>query len=295
LIVDKNENLPESDIPDREDPVAALERLARSPVAQRRPTGTVSRRADDPRSDRGSDRGSGADDDLTDRPEDSADPDGPQPSVFQRNLTTLLLAALGLVIGAGIVVVLTRDDGGGSSQPEVTIDGRPLDLLQAGPSDPAVGRRAPVIEGETYDGDDITVGEGGTPQVLAFLSHWCQTCRSELPALVELGAAGTFEGVDVVAVSTAADPAQPNSPPDEWFEREAWTYPVLVDDGAESAAIAYGANVYPFFVFIDGEGRIAGRASGEVPPEALAIIIRSLADGTLTSAATPPPTTVEGG
>src|SRR5690606_20257865 len=74
---------------------------------------------------------------------------------------------------------------------------------------------------------------------------------------------GLPEGVDLVAVSTAADERRPNYPPAAWLDREGWTAPTLVDgDGA--AATASGGSAFPFFVAVDGGGTVVARTSGEL-------------------------------
>jgi hypothetical protein len=57
----------------------------------------------------------------------------------------------------------------------------------------------------------------------------------------------------------------PNYPPSAWLEREGWTSPVVVDDRASTVGATFGVTGYPYFVFVDGNGRVAHRASGELP------------------------------
>ena len=49
-----------------------------------------------------------------------------------------------------------------------------------------------------------------------------------------------------------------------WLAREGWTAPVITDpDG--SVASAYGLTAFPFFVFVNADGTVAARATGELP------------------------------
>jgi hypothetical protein len=57
-------------------------------------------------------------------------------------------------------------------------------------------------------------------------------------------AGGLPSSVDLVTVSTAADPRRPNHPPGEWLASEGWTAPVLVD-GDDRAATAAGLTAFP--------------------------------------------------
>lgn len=95
-------------------------------------------------------------------------------------------------------------------------------------------------------------------------AHWCPHCQAEIPRLVEWMEAGGGTEVDIVVVSTGADETKPNWSPSEWLERERWQGEVLVDDSEASAAAAYGLDGYPFFTFVDAEGRVVWRGAGEL-------------------------------
>jgi hypothetical protein len=89
---------------------------------------------------------------------------------------------------------------------------------------------------------------------------------------------GLPDGVDLVSVSTAIDPSRPNYPPDAWLADEGWTAPALVD-ADDSAAQAVGLSAYPFFVAVDGDGRVVFRTSGELTADQLDAIASALAPG----------------
>jgi thiol-disulfide isomerase/thioredoxin len=137
----------------------------------------------------------------------------------------------------------------------------------------------PTLHGVTFDGTSVAIEPTGTPQVVVFLAHWCPHCQAEVPRLVDLAGDGAFEGIDVTAVATGTSDLRDNYPPSAWLERENWSFPVLADDDRSSAAAAYGLPSYPFFVFIDAEGNIAGRATGEISGENLEQILAALAAG----------------
>jgi thioredoxin-related protein len=46
-----------------------------------------------------------------------------------------------------------------------------------------------------------------------------------------------------------------------------WTFDQFADSEKQEAAAAYGVGGYPFLVFIDPEGNVTSRTSGEVPVE----------------------------
>jgi hypothetical protein len=81
------------------------------------------------------------------------------------------------------------------------------------------------------------------------------------------------DDLQVVGVSTAADEARPNYPPDEWLVEKGWDWPVLADDAELTAAMTYGVTGFPFFTIVDADGNVAARGSGEYPIEALQALV----------------------
>jgi thiol-disulfide isomerase/thioredoxin len=187
-----------------------------------------------------------------------------------RSTAALVLAVVGVLALAGIFAVMlsSGDDGSSEAEPvsgKVTVTGEPLPQLGGG-SDPTVGTAAPEISGEDFGGNPISIEADRRPKAIIFLAHWCSHCQAEVPVIQEwLDAQGAPADVDLYSVATAIDPTQPNYPPDAWLEREGWTPPVLVDDQAETAGQAFGVSGFPFFVFVDAEGNVTARATGELP------------------------------
>jgi thiol-disulfide isomerase/thioredoxin len=179
------------------------------------------------------------------------------------------ILALGgaLVVAAVIAIVATigaDDDQQTTSAARVTVTGQALPAFAEG-DDPAVGLSAPSLGGEDFGGNPVTIGDDGRPKALIFLAHWCPHCQREVPLIQDwLDAQGGPQGVDLYSVATSIDPSLPNYPPDAWLEREGWTVPVLVDDAGDGAATAYGLSAFPYFVFVDAEGNVVARASGEL-------------------------------
>jgi len=83
--------------------------------------------------------------------------------------------------------------------------------------------------------------------------------------------------VSVVGLSTAIDPVRPNYPPSAWFEREGWGQSTLVDDATSEALRALGLNTFPGFVFVDSQGAVVLRLTGEIGADRFAEILASLA------------------
>ncbi len=159
----------------------------------------------------------------------------------------------------------------------VTITGNALPAFSDPAADPAIGQTIPTLVGVGLDGESITIGPGDGPVAIVVLAHWCPHCQAELPGiarLIEQG--GVPEGVQVVGLSTAIDPVRPNYPPSTWFEREGWAQPTLIDDANSTALDALGLSTFPGFVFVDGDGAVALRLTGEMGAERFGELLRSL-------------------
>jgi thiol-disulfide isomerase/thioredoxin len=197
-----------------------------------------------------------------------------------RSTLALVAAVVGVIaLVALFAVVLTSgkedtsaarpvSDGTDLAGP-VTVTGDALPDFGDDP-DPAVGLAAPAVSGEDFAGDPVSIAADGRAKAIVFLAHWCPHCQAEVPVIQEwLDAQGMPADVDLYSVATAIDPASPNYPPDEWLAREGWTVPVLVDDGSQTAATAFGLTSFPYFVFVDAQGNVTGRAAGELSIEEL--------------------------
>jgi thiol-disulfide isomerase/thioredoxin len=153
---------------------------------------------------------------------------------------------------------------------DVTGDSLPELPIDPTAPDPAVGMQVPVLVGVGFDGQPVRIDPAAEgPTVVAFLAHWCPHCNDEIPVINELRDDALIPaGVSVVAVSTAVDPGRPNFPPAEWLADKGWTFPAMAD-GVDVqrqtfiAADAYGLTAFPFVAFVDGDGRVVRRWSGE--------------------------------
>jgi cytochrome c biogenesis protein CcmG/thiol:disulfide interchange protein DsbE len=195
------------------------------------------------------------------------------------------LAAL-IAVAAAVAILVGRDDGGSdAAAPEagaVSVEGSPLPVFDANASaDPSVGMSAPGIAGSTLSGGRVSIPGGeGSPRALIFLAHWCPHCQDEVPLIVDwLQEGGAPEGVELYGMATANDPDAANYPASTWLQREGSQVPTLLDDDARTAAQAYGLPGFPFFVFVDGEGKVAGRHAGELSIEQLSQRLSALSTG----------------
>jgi cytochrome c biogenesis protein CcmG, thiol:disulfide interchange protein DsbE len=195
----------------------------------------------------------------------------------------------GAVVLAGILAVVLSAGGGSSSSgggvkpgqveiAPVAVSGTPLPTLTDPTNDPAVGKTAPTLTGVTFNRSPVTIGNTGQAHVVIFVAHWCPHCQAEVPRIVSLAKAGQVP-VPIVTVATGTDSSAPNYPPSAWLAREGWPYPVLVDSKTETAATAYGLPGYPFLVFVNAQGQVVGRLSGEIAPSDLTKLFSALAAG----------------
>ena len=196
----------------------------------------------------------------------------PAPKRSFGGVTIALVIAAVVVVIAVVAVVVTRSSGDASAGPQtypVTVTGSPLPVMPDSTStpDPAIGLLAPTLTGQSlFDGSSMTIAPGGGhPMLVVFVAHWCPHCQREVPLLVQwMNSAQKPADLNVVAVSTANNLSDVNSPASSWLKREKWTTPVMADSSDNTAAQAYGLPGYPYLVLLDANGKVTARNSGEM-------------------------------
>lgn len=190
----------------------------------------------------------------------------------------------GIIAVTAVVSMVSSNDSSStdvatSEFSDVTVTGEVLPPLgDPATADPAVGMIAPVLTGKGFTGNVVTT-TAGTPTLLVFLAHWCPHCQAEVPRLVEWEKAGKFPaGVDVIAIATGTDAANPNYPPSIWLARENFPvlWPVMADSQTKVAGDAFGLSGYPFFTLLDASGKVVKRMSGEIPMEDLTVLMNAV-------------------
>jgi cytochrome c biogenesis protein CcmG, thiol:disulfide interchange protein DsbE len=185
-----------------------------------------------------------------------------------------VVAVLAAIFGVVAFTASSDEDAsveGASEFQNVVVTGDALPEYRDGETDPAIGLTAPVLEGFGFLGNEVTTAPG-TPMLLVFLAHWCPFCQKEVPILVNWSKSGLVpENLDVIAITTGTDEAQPNFPPSIWLANERWPelWPVLVDSKDQTASNAFGLAGFPFMTLIDADGKVVWRNSGEISAEAL--------------------------
>jgi cytochrome c biogenesis protein CcmG, thiol:disulfide interchange protein DsbE len=176
----------------------------------------------------------------------------------------LILAVAAIVSGGGSDGNKTAE-GSEQSRP-VTISGSALPQLpQSGGTDPAVGQVIPEATGQSFDGSPVAIRNDGRAKLIVFVAHWCPHCQKEIPLLADwLKSNSLPSGVDLYTVSTGVDSKRPNYPPSSWLDEEGWKAPTLADAKDGKAADAYGLSAFPYFVAVDGSGKVVARTTGEI-------------------------------
>ena len=189
---------------------------------------------------------------------------------------------VGVVVTAALMVAACGGDDDDAA-PEavevapVQISGQPLGSLGVS-SDPALGQPVPGLAGTATDGSPLAWTPGERPAAIVFLAHWCPACQAEVAELTDWLDEGNNlpEGVDLLSVVTLVDSNRDNYPPSQWLAAEGWPFPVLVDSADNEIAVAFGQAGTPFWVFVFGDGTLALRGSGRIPPEGLAELFDQL-------------------
>ncbi|GMQ94762.1 MAG: hypothetical protein BMS9Abin12_2268 [Acidimicrobiia bacterium] len=193
----------------------------------------------------------------------------------------------GLVVGAvgGLVVLLlvaavmfgNEEVGSEYGSPELSGTSLPTFPSQVTVDTSATGLPAPEIFGVDYSGAEVAITNDGVAKGIVFLAHWCQFCQREVPRVQQwLDNGGGVEGTELYSVSTAVNSTRPNYPPSEWFDREGWTSPVILDDQPGSVHRAYGGGGFPNWVFLNADGTVALRTAGELTDAQLEQFLKSL-------------------
>ena len=197
-----------------------------------------------------------------------------------RNLIPYVLGGVALlaVLTVIIVSVSGSEDGGDQTAP-VEVVGTPLPPFASESGDAAVGTPIPEAFGTNFDDGEVQITADGTPKAILFLAHWCGFCQSEVSEMTSyVDGGGTFpEGVEIVSVSTSVDSVRGNYPASTWLEDQGWPYPVMRDDDNGTVSVAYGMVGTPFWVFVDADGNVASRTSGQQGIETIIASMEQLA------------------
>ena len=132
--------------------------------------------------------------------------------------------------------------------------------------DPAE-RRAPdgEVAGQTVDGDQVSLSDyRGKVVVMPVWGSWCGPCRAEAPMLADAARDLRDDGVVFLGIDSR-DPNTANVR--QFLDRFDVPYDSIHDPDGATLLAFHGTlppMTIPSFVFVDAEGRIAGRALDSV-------------------------------
>ena len=123
---------------------------------------------------------------------------------------------------------------------------------------------APDLTGTTLEGDSFALADRlGEVVVLNVWASWCAPCRAEAEDLQAVWSEVEGDGVQFVGLNTRDSQAAA----DAFVERFGITYPNVIDtDGGRQLLFhdSLPPAAIPSTIVIDRQGRVAGRAIGEV-------------------------------
>jgi cytochrome c biogenesis protein CcmG/thiol:disulfide interchange protein DsbE len=174
----------------------------------------------------------------------------------RRPRTALVTSVVVAVVVAALVVVLATRD---SSSEQAT-------------QSPLIGRAAPVVEGTTLDGEEVSLVDlRGRWVVLNFFASWCVPCLEEHPELLAFDAAHRAEG-DAALVGVTFDDKAADAR--AFFEARGGDWPVI-DDPDNSIGVDFGVAQVPETFVISPNGTVVQRYAGRVSRAALDELIAS--------------------
>lgn len=142
--------------------------------------------------------------------------------------------------------------------------------------DPADRQPAPEISGTTLAGKQFSTSDHvGDVVVLNVWASWCAPCRSEAPALSSVWTDTKDQNVQFVGLVTRDSAASAQA----FAERFDLGYPHLLDDDGSLQLLfrdTLPPQAIPSMLVLDKQGRVAGRALGEVSESSLRGFIEPL-------------------
>ncbi len=175
------------------------------------------------------------------------------------------LRILGLLVGAGLVIVLLG----------LALEGRPgaINVTVAGGT-AHVGTLAPDFTTKTLDGAAVRLSQlRGKPVVLNFWATWCAPCQEEMPLIQRASDIYRSQGLTILAV----DYQQTDAGAMKAFLRKVDAHFPAAYDPAGKIAGAYGVNVgLPVSIFIDRSGTVSFIQLGQMSKSVLEQHLRSI-------------------
>lgn len=123
------------------------------------------------------------------------------------------------------------------------------------------GKAAPAFTLVTLDGKKVSLADyKGRPVLVNFWATWCVPCKLEMPWFEELHAKYAGQKFEILGI------AQDDAGKDEIAKsakKLGVTYPILLTDGKDTVANAYGGvDVLPMSFYVDAKGVVVEVTAG---------------------------------
>jgi peroxiredoxin len=129
----------------------------------------------------------------------------------------------------------------------------------------AVGSRAPDFTLKNLKGEDQSLSDSkGEGVILTFWATYCPPCEKEMPLLEKAFQKYKGKGIEILAVNTA----EPTVLVNQFISQKGLSFSILLDRD-ETVVHQYRVQNLPITFFINSEGEIVNKVSGELTKEEL--------------------------
>lgn len=134
------------------------------------------------------------------------------------------------------------------------------------------GQDAPDFELKSPDGKTVKLSDfKGKAVMINFWASWCPPCRAEMPALQEVYKEYESQGFVVLAVNLGESDLVVRS----FAEKLGLTFPIVIDAN-DRVSRMYDIVPLPTSYFVDKNGIVQGKWTGEIKKEQLKTFVKKL-------------------
>ena len=130
--------------------------------------------------------------------------------------------------------------------------------------------KAPELSLKTLGGQALRLARSGTVTELLFVARWCPPCEKAVAGARRRLGAFQRKGYRLIVVGTSRRESLEQF--HRWTSRMSLRGPVVFDEGGRAEG-AFGAELLPWYVVIDAQGRIIHSGSEPFPQAKLRALI----------------------